>query len=133
MKSAPSNALVWFAVLGGGVAWIIQFAANAFVTFAQCDQPIQRWMLPMRGVEIGLSVVAAAFALAAGGASLRLFLATYRDQDAAALERQGMGVHPPLGRVSFLSMIGLTVNLLVLVTTFMTGVGAPLLPICRQA
>ena len=50
MKSRPSNFVVWFAVLGGAVAWAGQFVANLALTFAQCDQPVQRWMLSVHNI-----------------------------------------------------------------------------------
>ena len=71
--------------------------------------------------------------LAARGVSLRIFLRTYRIDDVGAQERRGEGVTPPLGRVHFLAMIGLTVNLLALAIIVMTGIGAPLLPVCQQS
>lgn len=133
MRPAPSNFLVWFAVLGGALAWTLQFLANLGLTFAQCDQPVQRWSLSVHSWEIGLSAAAVAVGVAAAGVSLWLFLRTYRKEDVAELERQGRGVHPPLGRISFLSMIGMTVNILAVTIIVMTGIGAPLLPVCQQA
>lgn len=133
MKSVPSTRTVWFAVLGGAVAWACQFVANLGLAFAQCDQPIQRWHLGVHGWNIGLSLAAIAVGIAATVMSVRLFLRTYRHEDAAELERRGMGVHPPLGRISFLSMVGITVNLLAIAIIVMTGIGAPLLPVCQQA
>ncbi len=133
MKTPPSNALVWFAVLGGGTAWAVQFVVNLAFTFAQCDAPAPRWSLPVHGWEIAISAVAIAVTLAAEGAALRVFRGTYKVEDAAAQERAGKGVSPPLGRISFLSMIALTVNFLALMIIVLTAVGAPLLPVCQQS
>lgn len=133
MKSPPSNALLWFGVLGGAAAWTIQFLANLFFTFAQCDPPMARWALPVHAWEIGLSIAAVLVGLASLGVSMWIFLRTYQIEDVGAQERRGEGVTPPLGRVNFLSMIGMTVNALTLVIIIMTGIGAPLLPICQQA
>lgn len=133
MKETPSNFLVWFGVLGGGIAWACEFVANLALTWAQCNQPIQRWSLGVHGWEIGLSAAAVAVGLAATAVSVWLFLRTYRHEDAAELERRGMGVHPPLGRLSFLSMIGICVNVLSVTIIIMTAVGAPLLPVCQQS
>ena len=135
MKSAPSTVLVWFAVLGGAVAWVVQFAINLFFTFAQCNAPPGRWQLPVHGWGIALSIVAAAVALAAGGVSLRLFLRTWNvDHVAVAVnERRGRGGPAPTGRINFLATIGLAVNFLSLAIIVMTGIGAPLLPVCQQS
>ncbi len=133
MKSRPSDALVWFAVLGGAGAWAVQFLANLGFTFAQCDQPAARWALPVHTWEIGLSILAVIVALAAEVASLSLYRRTASPEHAAEHERRGDGTHPPLGRIQFLSMVGLTVNFLALAIIVMTGVGAPLLPVCQQS
>jgi hypothetical protein len=129
----PSNGLLWFGVLGGAGAWTVQFLANLGLTFFQCDQPTTRWMLNVHAWEVGLSVAAVAVVLASGAVSLRIFVSTSRIDDVAAHERRGEGAAPPLGRVSFLSMVGLLVNLLALAIVVMTGIGAPLLPVCHQS
>ncbi len=129
----PSNGALWFGVLGGAGAWVVQFVANLALTFARCDQPRARWMLDVHGWEIALSLAALAVVLGAGAVSLRIFISTSRIDDVAKHERRGEGVSPPLGRVSFLSMVGLLVNLLTLTIVVMTGIGAPLLPVCQQS
>jgi len=133
VKSVPSNLVVWFAVVGGAGAWAAQFVANLAFTFAQCDQPVARWTLPVHTWEIALSAAAAIVAAAAEATALRLFRSTQGIDEAARHERRGDGVHPPLGRVQFLSQVGLTVNFLALAIIVMTGVGAPLLPVCQQS
>ncbi len=133
MKYPPSNALVWFGVLGGAGAWATQFLANLYFTFAQCDQPTQRWVLPVHDWEIGLSLGALAVGLSSGAVSLWLYLRTHDLDHVAAHARHGDGVAPPLGRVHFLAVIGLLVNFLALMIIVMTGVGAPLLPVCQQS
>ncbi len=132
-RRLPSNSLLWFGVLGGAVAWALQFLANLFFTFAECDQPTQRWALPVHSWEIALSVVALGIGLSAAAVSLTIFLRTARVDHVSAKERQGRGTRPPLGRVHFLAMIGLLVNFLALAIIVMTGIGAPLLPICQQS
>jgi hypothetical protein len=49
------------------------------------------------------------------------------------MERRGDGSPPPVGRVQFLSMVGLTVNVLALAIIVLDGVGAPLLTVCQQS
>jgi hypothetical protein len=134
MSDPPSDALVWFGVLGGAIAWALQFVANLALSFAQCNAPAGRWHLPIHQLQIGLSVAALAVGLAAEVVSLRLFLRTYHlDHHIPEAERHGEGGAPPTGRISFLSMVGLTVNFLALAIIVMTGIGAPLLPICQQS
>ncbi len=122
MTYRPSNALVWFGVLGGSVAWAVQFVANLAFSFAQCNQPTNRWQLPVHAWQIGLGLGAIAIGLAAEAVSLRIYLRT-KDADNA----------PPLGRIQFLSVVGLTVNFLSLAIIVMTTIGAPLLEVCRQS
>ena len=133
MKSAPSNALVWFGVLGGACAWAVQFVANLFFSFAQCNAPPGRWHLPLHGWQIGLSLVAIMVGLAAEGVSLWLYLRTFRIDHIAESERHGEGSAPPTGRINFLATVGLTVKFLSLAIIVMTAVGAPLLPVCQQS
>jgi hypothetical protein len=133
VKDPPSNAVLWFAVLGGAGAWAVQFVVNLAFTFAQCNAPTGRWQLPVHDWEIAISVVAITIAVAAGIVSLRLYRRTYRLDHVAESERRGMGGAPPTGRVNFLATVGLTVNFLALAIMVMTAIGAPLLPVCQQS
>lgn len=133
MRTVPSTAAVWFAVLGGGIAWTVQFVANLYFTWAQCLQPVDRWNLPMHGWEIGLSIGAIVVGLAATAQSIRIFRIAFRVRDVDGQERRGDGSAPPVGRVHFLAIIALVVNFLAMVIVIMTGIGAPLLGVCQQA
>ncbi len=133
MRYPPPTAIVWFGVLGGAVAWAIQFVANLAFTFAQCNSPPGRWQLPVHGWEIGLSAVAVGIGLAAMAVSAWLFRRTFHLDHIAEAERRGEGSAPPSGRINFLATVGLTVNFLALAIIVMTGIGAPLLEACRQS
>jgi hypothetical protein len=133
VKHPPPTALVWFGVLGGAIAWSVQFVANLAFTFAQCNAPPGRWQLPVHGWQIGLSVAAICVGLAAAAVSLRLYLRTFRLDHIAEAERRGEGTAPPTGRINFLATVGLTVNFLALAIMVMTAIGAPLLPVCQQS
>jgi hypothetical protein len=133
MRYPPSTAVIWFAVLGGPVAWTVQFVTNLAFTFAQCNAPAGRWQLPVHGWEIVLSAVAVGVGLAAMGVSLWLYRRTYHLDHIAEAERRGEGSGPPSGRINFLAQVGLTVNFLALAIIVMTGIGAPLLEACRQS
>jgi hypothetical protein len=129
----PRSAIVWFAVGGGPVAFALQFVAGLAFSFAQCNQPAGRWQLPVHAWQLAVAVVGAAVAVASLGTSVWLFLRTFRVEDVFAEERHGDGYPPPLGRIHFLSIIGLTVNFLALTIIVMDGIGAPLLPLCQQS
>lgn len=131
MNDAPSTALVWFGVLGGPLAWAVQFVANLWFSYAQCNNP-GRWHLPVHAWQIGLSVGA----LAVGAASTSVALSLYRRTRVGDLSEKvirGFGGEPPPGRIHFLAIVGLTVNFLALAIVVMTGIGAPLLTLCQQS
>ncbi len=132
MSGSPSNRLLWFGVLGGAVAWAVQFVANLAFTLAQCQQPA-RWMLPVHSWEIGISVAALLVGLASSACALSLFRRTYHIDHVMVQELHGDGHQPPLGRVHFLSIIGLTLNVISMTIIVMTAIGAPLLPVCQQS
>ena len=133
MSVRPTNRVVWFAVLGGPLAWGVQFVANLALSFAQCNPPTTRWMLHIHYWEIGLSVVAIVIGLAATAVSLSLYLRTLHLDDIDEQVLTGKGGPPPEARIHFLAIVGLVVNFLSLAIIVMTGVGAPLLTVCRQS
>ena len=133
MKWPPSNARVWFAVAGGPTAWAVQFAINLTFTFARCNAPSRRFIVPVHTIEIAVSVVAFLIGLIAMLISGWLFLVTNDIDHVAQAEMRGLGSAPPTGRINFLAMVGLTVNFLSLAIIVMTAIGAPLLPVCQQS
>lgn len=132
MTEKPSNALLWFGVAGGCVAFALQFVAGLAFSFAQCNQTSARWHLPVRTWQIALAGGGALIALASTAVSLLIFLRTFRIGDVFGQERRGDGTAPPLGRVHFLAIVALTVNFLVLIVIILDGVGAGLHPVCQQ-
>jgi hypothetical protein len=133
MRYPPRSSVLWFGVLGGAIAFAVQFVVNLAFSFAQCNAPAGRWQLPVHGLEIAVSVAAVATGLAAILICGWLYRHTARLNDVLTEERRGEGSPPPIGRIGFLAPIGLTVNLLTLVIIVMTGIGAPLLPVCQQS
>jgi hypothetical protein len=133
VKLPPSNRVVWFGVLGGALAWVIQFAINLMLTWARCNSPAGRSHLPLHALEIGLSAGAIAIGGLSIGVALWLYLYTYQFKHVPQAERRGEGTAAPTGRINFLAVVGLTVNFLALAIMIMTGIGAPLLSVCRQA
>jgi hypothetical protein len=129
VSARRTNALLWFGVLGGGIAWALQFVANLAFGWAQCNQP-GRWLLPVRAWQIGLASAAAVVGVAAFAVSFALFRRTRSLVDG---ELRGLGGEPPPARISFLSVIGMLVNFLALAIILLDGVGAPLLRVCQQS
>ena len=132
MTRLPSTAKVWFGVLGGPVAWAVQFVINLWFTYAQCS-PTGRWQLPIRWWQVGLSIGALATGLAATAVCVGLYRSTSRIEGMTTTVRRGFGGAPPVARIHFLAVVGLTVNFLTITIIVMTGVGAPLLTVCRQS
>jgi hypothetical protein len=132
VKLPPSDRLVWFGVLGGAAAWVIQFVANLAISFAQCNAPGRR-NLPVRGWQVGLSAAGVTIGLLSMGVAIWLYLYTYQFKHVPQAERRGSGSAPPTGRINFLAVVGVTVNFLALAIMVMTGIGAPLLEVCRQS
>jgi hypothetical protein len=132
VSARPSNAFVWFGVLGGGLAWVVQFVAGLAFTFAQCNQLGQRTMLPVRSWQAALAVAGTVVGLAAIAVAARLYRASAVD-DVPAHVRHGDDARPPVGRVQFLAVIGLVVNFLAVAIMVMTAIGAPLLGACQQS
>jgi hypothetical protein len=133
VKTLRFNVLLWFGILGGPLAWATGFVAAYGFALAQCNPPVTRWQLPVHGWQIGLAIGALVVGLAATGVSLGVFLRTRNIDDVMKDELMGEGHVPPLGRVHFLSIVGLTVNFLALSIVVICGIGAPLLTVCRQS
>ena len=129
----PSTALLWFGVLGGGLAWVAQFAVGLQFTWAQCNSPAGRWQLPVQAWQSALAAAGVAVGLAAMAVSWRIYRATRDIDHVADRERRGEGSPPPLGRINFLATVGLLVNFLTVTIMVMTAIGAPLLRVCQQS
>jgi hypothetical protein len=132
MNWRPSNALLWFGVGGGAGAFVVQFVAGLAFSFAQCNQTDGRWHLPIRTWQVALAGGGALIALASTAVSVLIFLRTFRIGDVFGEERRGDGHPPPLGRIHFLALIALTVNLLILPIIIMDGVGTGIHSFCQQ-
>jgi hypothetical protein len=132
MRYRPSNVLVWFGVGGGAVAFALQFVAGLAFSFAQCNNG-SRWHVPVRDWQVALAGGGFMIGLASTAAAAMIFLRTYRIGDIFGEERRGDGSTPPLGRIHFLSIVGLTVNLLVLFIMVMDAVGTGLHGLCMQS
>ncbi len=121
-KPAGSNGLLWFGVLGGGLAWAVQFVAGLAFGLARCQSPNARWQVPVHALGIAVAVVGAVIAVLAQMVAFKAFRAT-----------REAGSQPPAGRVHFLATIGMTVNPLALAVIVLSAVGLAALPLCQQS
>ncbi|MGH2842426.1 MAG: hypothetical protein ACRDKL_02405 [Solirubrobacteraceae bacterium] len=127
-----SNLAVWFGVLGGPLAWAAQFVSNLFLAFFECGVEA-RASVPLHTLQIALGVAGLLVALASTAVATRLFRETVRERELSLKVIRGFGGEPPLARVHFLAIVGLTVNFLALAIIVMTTIGSPALLACRQS
>jgi hypothetical protein len=132
MRYRPSNLLVWFGVGGGAVAFALQFVAGLAFSFAQCNNG-SRWHVPVSAWQVGFAAGGFAIGVASTAVAATIFRRTYRLFDIFGQERRGDGSAPPLGRIHFLSIVGLTVNVLVLTIMLMDAIGTGLHGMCVQS
>jgi hypothetical protein len=137
------NALAWFGVAGGPVAWALQWIIGVHLALARCESPDARFQLPSSAWAIALAALAALVALLGELAAWKVFHATRatRADDALQAPRPeeftgGVTGDPPAvnaGRLRFFGAVGLAVNPLAFAICAMVAVGVPLLGMCHQS
>jgi hypothetical protein len=120
------NALAWFGVSGGPVAWAVQYIVGAQLLLARCESPDARFQLPASAWAIGLGALAASVAVLAELAAIAVFRATREEGDGPAQPVSAQRLH-------FLGAVGITVNPLAFAICAMVAVGVPLLGMCHQS
>lgn len=133
MRYRPSNLWVWFGVGGGALAWALQFVAGLAFSFAQCvNGNTSKWHVPVRDWQVGLAAGGFMIGVASTAVAVMVFRRTYRIGDIFGEERRGDGSAPPLGRILFLAIFGLTINALVMTIMLMDAVATGLHGLCVQ-
>jgi hypothetical protein len=121
------NGLAWFGVLGGPVAWAVQFLFGMQLSLARCESSDGGFRFPVHTISPVLAVTGVLVAMLAELAAISVFRGTRPDQhsqDAADITT---------GRLHFLAAVGITVNPLTLTICAMVAVGVPLLGLCQQS
>jgi hypothetical protein len=113
---------MWFGLLGAPVAWTAQHWATFSLSVLRCSAAGDA-SLPLHGLNVVASVVAAAVAIGALAASIAVFRATGEDA----------GEQPRRARMHFLATIGMTVSPLLLAIIVLNGVAGGVLEVCRQS
>jgi hypothetical protein len=121
------NALVWFGVLGGPVAWAAQFLFAMQFGLARCESPNARFQFPVHTISPVLGGMGILVAVLAEIAAVAVFRATRPDQHTQT------AADVTSGRLRFLATVGMTVNPLTLTICAMAAVGVPLLGLCHQS
>jgi hypothetical protein len=108
------------AALGAPLAWAAQHVIGFALGDAECGTAGQDLAFGLWTVVV--MAAAAAVALAGGGAAVVAYRAT-----------RGAGDELPAARIRFLAVIGLAITPLFLALILMNGIGALVLPGCRQS
>jgi hypothetical protein len=117
---------MWFGLLGAPAAWSVQFLVGYGISEAACGAASAGGALdPVTAVA---TATAAVVALLAGAAAV---LAWRETREAEG--QGGADEAPPLGRIHFLATVGIVITPLFLAIILMSGIGAILLPECRQS
>ena len=119
--SSPVSPVLWFAVLGGPLAYAVQMGAGYWLAEAQCSPTGGMWGISLGTWGLVVGAVAAAVALAAGLTALWLF--------------RGAGDYkgtPPPGRIAFLAIVGMTVSALFGALILMSAAGILTFQVCNQ-
>ena len=124
MRANRTDALQWFALFGGALAWALQLVLGYGVAAATCSAVGTRWDVDLRTWELTLMGVAAAIVLLAEAAALLVLRRT------GGVEEDGP---PPDGRRRFLAAGAAAANVLFLGVVLMSGVGAVVQPPCHAS
>ena len=124
MSRTRLEALQWFGLLGGPLAFMLEHVTGVFSAFADCNPAGSRWDYPQHMVQLGAMSLAGLVIVLAEGAA---FLA-YRETRQLDYEAD-----PPPGRIRFLATAALAVGPLFLTLVLFSGLGAAVYPSCHQA
>ncbi len=109
------EALQWFGLFGGALAWAVQFVVGYGIGQAACSAGSRRWGIDGTAWQIALLAAAATVTVLAGAASLAVLRGT-RDT-----EYDGT---PPGGRRRFFAYAAVAANVLFLGIILNTGLVA---------
>jgi hypothetical protein len=117
-----AGAMQVYALLGPPLAWATQLVIGYGYTEAACGPGTGHFGIAIHTWEALVAVAAAAVAAGAWASAAALYSATGRGE-----------IHDPLGRVRFVSILGLAVGLIFLTLIVFTGAGVLALEGCRQS
>ena len=124
MTRTRLEALQWFGLFAGPLAFAAQHVAEVFASLADCNPAGSGWGVPQHGIQIGLTAAAALVVVAAEAAAFAAFRET---------RELGHEDEPPLGRIRFLATASLVIGPLFLALVLLSGLGAVAHPNCHQA
>lgn len=119
-----ASLLLWFALLAPPAVWVGQFVFGMGSVLSSCRRAGGTWGIPVDTWTVIAMVIAGVIALLAEVAAFSVVRATREvEQDDA----------PPPGRVHFLAIVALTTTPLFFFIIVLSGIGATVLPDCRQS
>ncbi len=124
-RSLPAlEALQWFGLLAGPLAFAAEHVIGLGATFARCNPAGEVLGVDQHLYQLTTMAVAAAIVIAAEGAALLAFLGTH------GLDYEA---DPPPGRIRFLATAALVLGPILLTLVLLSGLGAYVHAPCRQA
>jgi hypothetical protein len=120
--------LSWFGLLGAPFAWALQHVTGFALTQAQCNGAGAHWDIHLDAWTIAVTAPAAAIAVLAELASIKVFRETRQAEGAGGSEEP-----PPKGRIHFLATVGIVISPLFLFIILMSGLGSVFLAECVQS
>jgi len=118
MRRLNAETLQWIGLMAAPLAWTVQLVAGFGVTLAACEGTRD---VSLVGWETGLTVAAAAVAVAGQVAAVAAWRATRRAEA------------PPAGRIHFFADAALLSNTVFIVMILLGGITAAHIGECRQA
>lgn len=119
--------LAWFGVLGGPLAWALQFLFAMQLGLARCESPNARFQFPVHTIAAILGAVGVVVGVLAELAAIAVFRATSADEHTQEPSQI------TTGRLHFLAAVGITVNPPTIAICAMVAIGVPLLTLCQQS
>jgi hypothetical protein len=132
---------MWVGVLGAGLSWALMFLFGYGLSVGSCNRLASGHIgyigsapVPFRLWTLIATIVGAALAVLGIAAAIVTFRATRSSEtDLTSAELAGEGSAPPIGRLHFMSIIGMVISPLFLCIILVSGLGAFVLEVCTQA
>jgi hypothetical protein len=123
-RNVPIAVFQWLGVLAAPTAWAALHIFGVLLALAECAPAGRVWNLPLHGLTIAATAVAAVTAVIGLLAAIATVRLTGPQDDPAP---------PPPGRIHFLGVVGIAISPLFLAIILMAGVGVSVQEVCRQS
>jgi hypothetical protein len=116
------NALMWYGLAGGPLAWVAEHVVGWGFTQAGCGAP--RWGISLRAWEFGITALAFAVWAGAAAAAVAVFLATRNEEKDAP---------PPVGRLHMIAAASLAVESVFFCLILLAGISSTVFAGCHAS